>query len=64
MLEAFVLNLRTAAEEPINCIFTCFVCAIFSAAFVNDQSSLEELEKARRLLPLTHQHLNSQAGTQ
>lgn len=64
MLEAFVLNLRVAAEEQFNFIFTCFVCTIFSAAFVNDQSSLEELEKAWWLLPFTHQHLNSQAGTQ
>lgn len=64
MLEAFVLNLTAEAEEQFNWIFTCFVCTMFSAAFVNDQPSLEELEKARRLLPLTHQHLNSQAGTQ
>lgn len=64
MLEAFVLDLRMAAEERFNWLFTCFVCTIISAAFVNDQPSLEELEKARRLLPLTHQHLNRQPGTQ
>lgn len=60
MLEALVSNLRPVEHV---CIFTRFVCAVFSAAFVNDQSSLEELEKAWGLLPLAHQHLNSPSDT-
>lgn len=64
MLGAVVINLRA---EPVKNTFTVFftrlVCTIFSAAFVNDQSTLEELKEAWRLFPLTHQHLNSQSDT-
>lgn len=61
MLGAVVIKLR--AEPVKNTFFTRLVCTIFSAAFVNDQSTLEELKEAWRLFPLTHQHLNSQSDT-
>lgn len=44
-------------------VFTCVVGTVFSAALVDDQTSLEELEEARRLFSLSHQHLKSQSDT-
>lgn len=41
------------------CLFTRVAAAVFSAALVDDQTSLEELEEARRLFSLSHQHLES-----
>lgn len=42
-------------------VFTCVVGTGLSAALVDDQTSLEELEEARRLFSLCHQHLNVQS---
>lgn len=39
--------------------FTPCVARVVAAALVDDQATLEELQEARRLFPLTHQHLQT-----
>lgn len=53
--------IRASIGTRIVCFPTCVVGTVFSAAFVDDQTSLEELEEARRLFPLDHQHLEQVA---
>lgn len=40
-------------------LVTCVVGVVLSAALMDDQTSLEELQEARRFFSLSHQHLES-----
>lgn len=42
-------------------LVTCVVGVVLSAALMDDQTSLEELQEARRFFSLSHQHLESNA---
>lgn len=56
--EALIVYNKSKFQHDIFLV-TCVVGVVLSAALMDDQTSLEELQEARRFFSLSHQHLES-----